>query len=70
MKKILALAFVFPAALALAACGSSETAKEESQADNVELPAEEAVGDIAATPVADASAAPGAEAATTPAAKP
>jgi ABC-type oligopeptide transport system substrate-binding subunit len=64
MKKFIALAFVTTAALALTACGSSESAKEEAQADNVEMPAEEAVGDVDATPVADASAAAGAEAAT------
>lgn len=63
MKKFAALALASLAPLALAACGSADSAKEEAQADNVELPAEEAVGDIAATPVADASAAPGAAAA-------
>jgi PBP1b-binding outer membrane lipoprotein LpoB len=63
MKKLAPYALVSAAALVLAACGSSESAKEEAQADNVELPAEEAVGDVdaAATPVADAAAAPGAE---------
>ncbi|MBN8501550.1 MAG: hypothetical protein J0M19_10420 [Sphingomonadales bacterium] len=68
MKKIFTLAFASTVALALAACGSSESAKEQAEADSVELPAEEAVGDVAATPVADASAAPGAEAAATDAA--
>jgi ABC-type glycerol-3-phosphate transport system substrate-binding protein len=66
MKKSLTLALASGAALLLAACGGSESAKEEAQADNVEMPAEEAVGDVAATPVADASAAAGAEAATMP----
>ena len=56
MKKFAALAFATTAALALVACGTSESAKEEAQADNVEMPAEEAIGDVAATPVADASA--------------
>ena len=56
MKKFAALAFTTTAALVLAACGTSESAKEEAQKDNVEMPAEEAVGDVAATPVADASA--------------
>lgn len=69
MKKFAAIPFAFAAALALAACGSSESAKEQAQADNVEMPAEEAVGDIDATPVADASALPGAETASTEAAK-
>ena len=63
MRKLITAAFAASAALALAACGQSDSAKEEAQADNVEMPAEEAVGDIDATPVADASAA-GAETAT------
>lgn len=63
MKKFAALAFASTAALALVACGKSESAKDEVQADNVEMPAEEAVGDDNSTPVADASAAAGAEAA-------
>ena len=56
MKKFVALAFASSAALALAACGSADSAKEDAQADNVEIPAEETVGDIDATPAADASA--------------
>ncbi|MBS0482559.1 MAG: hypothetical protein JSR96_10490 [Proteobacteria bacterium] len=56
MKRYAQLAFTFAAALALSACGSSESAKEEAQPDNVEMPAEEAMGDVAATPVADPSA--------------
>ncbi len=62
MKKIVAGAF-FPAAFALSACSSSDSAKEQAQPDNVEMPAEEAVGDVAggATPVADPSALPGVE---------
>ena len=44
--------------LALAACGSSDSANEAASPDNVEMPAEEAVGgvDAAATPAADAAA--------------
>lgn len=59
MKKLAITAFASVAVLALAACGSSDSAKEEAAADNVEMPAEEAVGDVDATaaPVADASAA-------------
>jgi hypothetical protein len=68
MNKFASLALASLAPLALAACGSADSAKEEAQADNVELPAEEAVGDIAATPVADPSAAPGAAAAASDAA--
>lgn len=56
MKKIAAFTFASAAAFAVAACGSSDSAKEEAQPENVEMPAEEAVGDIDATPVADASA--------------
>ncbi|MFN3516942.1 MAG: hypothetical protein ACK4YM_07255 [Novosphingobium sp.] len=66
MKKTFTLALACGAVLMLAACGSSESAKEEAQVDNVEMPAEEAVGDVAATPVVDASAAAGAEAASAP----
>lgn len=56
MKKFAAFALVLPAALALAACGGAESAKEEAQADNVEMPAEESVPEDVGTPVADASA--------------
>lgn len=70
MKKFAALALATTAALALAACGSSEGAKEEAQADNVEMPAEEAVQDVDATPAPDASGAAGAEAAAGEAPKP
>lgn len=66
MKKFVALAFASSAALALAACGSADSAKEDAQADNVEIPAEETVGDIDATPAADASAGADATAATKP----
>jgi hypothetical protein len=66
MKKFVALAFAATAALALTACGSADSAKDEAQADNVEIPAEETVGDIDATPAADASAGADAGAATKP----
>lgn len=56
MKRLAALAFASAAALALAACGRSDSAKEEARPENVEMPAEEAVGDINSSPVADASA--------------
>ncbi len=70
MTKFAALAvapFTALAALAMAGCGSAENAKEQAQADNVEMPAEEAVQDVDASPVADASAAAGAELASPPA---
>ena len=49
-------AFVTAAALALSACGSSDKASEGAQAENVEMPAEEAMNtaDAGATPLADA----------------
>lgn len=55
MKKIATLAVTLAAALSLAACGKSDSAEEGAQADNVEMPAEEAVNtvDEAATPVPD-----------------
>ena len=63
MRKIAVLAMSAAAALALAGCGKSESAKDGAEADNVEMPAEEAVTDVDATPAADASAEPGADAA-------
>lgn len=70
MKKFTIAAFSAVAALALSACGSSDSASEEAQADNVEMPAEEAMGEVEATPVADASAAADAGTAMEPAAAP
>lgn len=64
MKKLAALALAATAAITLAACGQSDSAKDEAQVDNVEMPAEEAIGDVDATPAADASAGADAEAAT------
>lgn len=59
MKKFAVLAVTVAASLALAACGKSDKASEAAQADNVEMPAEEAVNavDEEATPVAADSAA-------------
>ena len=69
MKNSALLTVSAAAVLALAGCGKSDSAKEQAQADNVEMPAEETVQGVGdATPVADASAAAGAEAASTPAA--
>lgn len=74
MKKIVYTAFASFAALALAACGSSDKASEEAAAENVEMPAEEAMTavDASATPAvdasADASAAPSADASALPSA--
>lgn len=72
MKKFAALTFASLAVFALAACGNSESAKEEAMADNVEMPAEEQVGDLPAdaTPAPDASGAAGAESAAGEAPKP
>ena len=66
MKKIIAAAFAVTASLALAACGSSDKAADEAAADNVEMPAEEAMPADAATAPADAMA-PAADAAAAPA---
>lgn len=62
MNTLAPFAFAAAAAFALSACGSSDSANEAAQADNVEMPAEEAVGDLdpAATPAADAAATAGA----------
>jgi hypothetical protein len=69
MKKIATLALTAAAVISLAACGKSDKASEGAQADNVEMPAEEAVNaaEDAATPVADTSDA-ATDAAATPAA--
>ena len=57
-KKKIAFAALVSASFALAACGSSDSANEAASPDNVEMPAEEAVGgvDAAATPAVDAAA--------------
>lgn len=68
MKKIAYAAFASVAALALTACGSSESANEKAEAENVEMPAEEAVGGVDATPVPEATATAGTDAAATAAA--
>lgn len=52
MKKMLLSAAVSSFALALAACGGSDDASEDAMADNVEMPADEALAD-APLPVAD-----------------
>jgi hypothetical protein len=63
MKKIAYAAFASAAALALAACGNSDGANEEASAENVEMPAEEAVGGVDATPVPEAATTPATDAA-------
>ena len=69
MKKLLTAAFISTFTLALAACGSSDDAATEAEADTVELPADEAMEDVTAEPVADPAATtptPGATETTTP----
>ncbi len=58
------VAMASAAALMLAACGNSDKASEGATAENVEMPAEEAMSgvDAGAAPASDAAAAPGAEA--------
>ncbi len=77
MNKIATLALTAAAALALTACGKSDKASEGAQADNVEMPAEEAVNgaDEGATPLPETdvptdAAAPAAPDAAAPAAAP
>lgn len=50
------IAFALSASIALAACGSSDSASTEAQPDTVEIPANEALQDVTETPVADPSA--------------
>jgi hypothetical protein len=62
MKTIAYTALACAAVLSLAACGKSDKASEEATAENVEMPAEEAMSGVDATaaPASDAAAAPGA----------
>ena len=53
MKKIALFAAVSSFALALAACGDADDASEDAMADNVEMPADEAMAG-APDPAADA----------------
>jgi hypothetical protein len=57
MKKFAYATLACAAVLALAACGSSDKASEGAQAENVEMPAEEAMNsaEADAMPQADAS---------------
>jgi len=56
MNKFTATTFASLAALTLAACGSSDDASVEAQADTVEMPANEAVEAVAEAPAEDANA--------------
>jgi translation elongation factor EF-Tu-like GTPase len=64
MLKLVSSALLIAATLTLAACGKSDSASDAASAENVEMPAEEAMSsvDVGATPVADASATPAADA--------
>ncbi len=55
-------------ALALGGCAKSDNAGEQAQADNVEMPAEEAMSSAepGAMPASDAAALPGADASLSP----
>ena len=58
MRRIaIALGTAALATLALTACGHSDNANAPASADNVEMPAEEALSGVTATPTADPSAA-------------
>lgn len=59
------IALVASTALALAACGSAEDAATEAQADNVEIPANDALSGVDEEAVADEGAAMEEEAAET-----
>lgn len=56
MNKITTLAFASLSALALAACGSSDDASVEAEADTVEMPANDAMEPVAEVPAADPDA--------------
>lgn len=53
MKKIINLAVIGGASIALAACGSSEDASTEATADTVEMPANEPLEPVSEEPVED-----------------
>jgi hypothetical protein len=52
----LRIATILAAPLALAACGSSDSASNEAEADTVEIPANEALQGVNEAPVADPGA--------------
>lgn len=56
MRKIAPLALLGGAALALAACGSSESASTEATADTVEMPADDALESVSEEPAEDTAA--------------
>lgn len=56
MKFRTAIALVAPLAVALAGCGRSDNASTEAEADTVEIPANEALSGVEATPVVDPNA--------------
>lgn len=56
MNRITTLAFASLSALALAACGSSDDASVEAEADTVEMPANEAMESVVEEPAADPDA--------------
>ena len=55
-KAPLALAALLALSAALAGCGHSDSADAIASSDNVEMPAEEAMSGVAATPAADPQA--------------
>ncbi|HVR90427.1 MAG TPA: hypothetical protein VHG29_04975 [Novosphingobium sp.] len=59
MKKIAFAALASAAALTLSACGSSDSASEKATAEDVEMPAEEAMNttDASPAPIADTATA-------------
>ena len=50
------IAFAAAASIALAACGSTDDASTEAEADTVEIPADEAMAGVEEAPVVDADA--------------
>ena len=69
-RRAMALALSLALSAGLSACGHSGSADEAASSDTVEMPAEEALSGIAATPAADpsATAIPGMDSAAPPAA--
>lgn len=54
--KLRSLLIALPLSIALAACGRSDNASTEAEADTVEIPANEALSGVEEAPVADPNA--------------
>ena len=72
MRKAVIMTATLALCLGLSGCGRADNADESASSDTVEMPAEQALSGIAATPAVDpaATATPGADSGTQPQAAP